>query len=177
MARRRRPTDSNSVVPGHATAPCGNVDGVEMQQQCGICSVLTELFRRIMCIGGSRRGSGDTYYQELDEEENRGAGVTVDTSDAHGVLICMPEPVAVPADVVKPRRLSDSDWVLLETLDTKSSRTACSGRFLTMHKRSDQNMLSVKILYLRFLKGPNLSQRVVWASLHQLVPPQALACK
>jgi hypothetical protein len=38
-------------------------------QQCGICSVLADLFRRIMCIGGSRRGSGDSYYQELEEEE------------------------------------------------------------------------------------------------------------
>jgi hypothetical protein len=36
-------------------------------QHCGICSVLSDAFRRIMCIGGSRRGSGDSYYQELDE--------------------------------------------------------------------------------------------------------------
>lgn len=38
-------------------------------QQCGICSVLSDVFRRIMCIGGSRRGSGDSYYQELDDED------------------------------------------------------------------------------------------------------------
>ncbi|KAK6629516.1 hypothetical protein RUM43_003333 [Polyplax serrata] len=38
-------------------------------QQCGFCSALTEVFRRLMCIGGSRRGSGESCYQELDSEE------------------------------------------------------------------------------------------------------------
>lgn len=38
-------------------------------QQCGLCSALAEVFRRLMCIGGSRRGSGESYYQELEDEE------------------------------------------------------------------------------------------------------------
>ncbi|RZF32355.1 hypothetical protein LSTR_LSTR001819, partial [Laodelphax striatellus] len=36
-----------------------------MQRQCGLCSALAEVFRRVMCIGASRRGSADSYYQEL----------------------------------------------------------------------------------------------------------------
>ncbi|KAK6626842.1 hypothetical protein RUM44_009319 [Polyplax serrata] len=40
--------------------------------QCGFCSALTEVFRRLMCIGGSRRGSGESCYQELDSEETVG---------------------------------------------------------------------------------------------------------
>ena len=47
----------------------GRLQKTNSMQQCGICSVLADLFRRIMCIGGSRRGSGDSYYQELDDEE------------------------------------------------------------------------------------------------------------
>lgn len=35
-------------------------------QRCGICSLLSRLLRRAMCIG-SRRGSGESYYQELPE--------------------------------------------------------------------------------------------------------------
>lgn len=42
----------------------GSVDGVI--QRCGLCSLLSSLLRRAMCVG-SRRGSGDSYYQELAE--------------------------------------------------------------------------------------------------------------
>ena len=47
----------------------GRLQKTNNMQQCGICSVLSDVFRRIMCIGGSRRGSGDSYYQELDDED------------------------------------------------------------------------------------------------------------
>lgn len=40
----------------------GSVDGAI--QKCGLCSVLSRLVRRAMCVG-SRRGSGESYYQEL----------------------------------------------------------------------------------------------------------------
>lgn len=40
----------------------GSVDGVI--QRCGLCSIFSSLLRRAMCVG-SRRGSGDSYYQEL----------------------------------------------------------------------------------------------------------------
>ncbi|XP_066590278.1 uncharacterized protein [Prorops nasuta] len=33
--------------------------------QCGLCAVVADLFRRAMCIAGSRRGSGESIYQEL----------------------------------------------------------------------------------------------------------------
>ncbi|CAL1680873.1 unnamed protein product [Lasius platythorax] len=33
--------------------------------QCGLCAVVAGLFRRAMCIAGSRRGSGESCYQEL----------------------------------------------------------------------------------------------------------------
>lgn len=42
----------------------GSVDGVF--QRCGLCSLLSSLVRRAMCVG-SRRGSGESYYQELAE--------------------------------------------------------------------------------------------------------------
>ena len=42
----------------------GSVDGV--MQRCGLCSLLSSLLRRAMCVG-SRRGSGESYYQELAE--------------------------------------------------------------------------------------------------------------
>ncbi|GAB0097529.1 COesterase domain-containing protein [Sergentomyia squamirostris] len=34
-------------------------------QRCGLCSLLSRLLRRAMCVG-SRRGSGESYYQELE---------------------------------------------------------------------------------------------------------------
>ncbi|XP_063983222.1 uncharacterized protein LOC135165656 isoform X4 [Diachasmimorpha longicaudata] len=37
--------------------------------QCGLCAVLAGLFRRAMCIAGSRRGSGESCYQELTTEQ------------------------------------------------------------------------------------------------------------
>ncbi|KAL6443326.1 hypothetical protein ACFW04_002898 [Cataglyphis niger] len=41
--------------------------------QCGLCAVVAGLFRRAMCIAGSRRGSGESCYQELamDVQESR----------------------------------------------------------------------------------------------------------
>ncbi|KAG5677281.1 hypothetical protein PVAND_007051 [Polypedilum vanderplanki] len=42
----------------------GSVDGVITR--CGICSLFSSLLRRAMCVG-SRRGSGESYYQELAE--------------------------------------------------------------------------------------------------------------
>lgn len=36
--------------------------------QCGLCAVVAGLFRRAMCIAGSRRGSGESCYQEITPE-------------------------------------------------------------------------------------------------------------
>uniref|UniRef100_A0A1B0CAA4 carboxylesterase n=2 Tax=Lutzomyia longipalpis TaxID=7200 RepID=A0A1B0CAA4_LUTLO len=38
-------------------------------QRCGLCSLLSRLLRRAMCVG-SRRGSGESYYQELETTKN-----------------------------------------------------------------------------------------------------------
>jgi hypothetical protein len=38
-------------------------------RHCGLCSLIGDVFRRLMCIGGSRRGSGESCYQELPDEE------------------------------------------------------------------------------------------------------------
>ncbi|XP_075230005.1 uncharacterized protein LOC142329369 isoform X2 [Lycorma delicatula] len=131
-----------------------------MQQQCGLCSALAEVFRRIMCIGASRRGSADSYYQEvapaaaaaetstsvtatagniIEQQElaticasakstPRGSGISVDTNDPQTVLIRLPESLGTAAE---RRELSESDWVLLESLEDRPR----TGRFLTMHKR------------------------------------------
>lgn len=40
--------------------------------QCGLCAVVAGLFRRAMCIAGSRRGSGESCYQELATDVQRG---------------------------------------------------------------------------------------------------------
>lgn len=51
---RRRPNGGSLSSRGSATS-----------MQCGLCSVVAGLFRRAMCIAGSRRGSGESCYQEL----------------------------------------------------------------------------------------------------------------
>ncbi|XP_039286708.1 uncharacterized protein LOC111045382 isoform X3 [Nilaparvata lugens] len=111
-----------------------------MQRQCGLCSALAEVFRRVMCIGASRRGSADSYYQELPppqpvatHAQPRGSGISVETSGSHTVLIRIPDAVTSGGGglVLDRRRLSESDWVLLEAIDCRPR----TGRFLTMHKR------------------------------------------
>lgn len=51
---RRRPNGDSLSSRGSATG-----------MQCGLCAVVAGLFRRAMCIAGSRRGSGESCYQEL----------------------------------------------------------------------------------------------------------------
>uniref|UniRef100_A0A336KLN5 CSON012076 protein n=1 Tax=Culicoides sonorensis TaxID=179676 RepID=A0A336KLN5_CULSO len=50
-------------------------------QRCGLCSILSNLLRRAMCIG-SRRGSGESYYQEL-AETNQNVVVVAHTGPAN----------------------------------------------------------------------------------------------
>lgn len=56
-------TKNNNNSQNHSTR--SSVDHRAMQR-CGLCSILSNLLRRAMCIG-SRRGSGESYYQELAE--------------------------------------------------------------------------------------------------------------
>lgn len=50
---------------GAATGATGSNGQQGLMQRCGLCSLLSRLLRRAMCVG-SRRGSGESYYQELD---------------------------------------------------------------------------------------------------------------
>lgn len=56
--RTRRRTNGGSL------SSRGSATGM----QCGLCAVVAGLFRRAMCIAGSRRGSGESCYQELTTE-------------------------------------------------------------------------------------------------------------
>lgn len=59
--RTRRRTNGGSL------SSRGSATGM----QCGLCAVVAGLFRRAMCIAGSRRGSGESCYQELTDAEGR----------------------------------------------------------------------------------------------------------
>ncbi|XP_059620255.1 uncharacterized protein LOC132264168 [Phlebotomus argentipes] len=118
-------------------------------QRCGLCSLLSRLLRRAMCVG-SRRGSGESYYQELEttkcerDEVNGSLApdvATMETTDSSIYIRLIPTATS--------RRMSDSDKdrPLLEALisgddqlppkleGSPRRRHACNGRFLTMHKR------------------------------------------
>lgn len=62
-AKKGRPTN-DQIVSDNSSSQRGSVDGA--MQKCGLCSLLSRLLRRAMCVG-SRRGSGESYYQELAE--------------------------------------------------------------------------------------------------------------
>lgn len=55
---------NDQIVNDHSSSRQGSIDGA--MQKCGLCSLLSRLLRRAMCVG-SRRGSGESYYQELAE--------------------------------------------------------------------------------------------------------------
>ncbi|XP_063701725.1 uncharacterized protein LOC134831830 isoform X2 [Culicoides brevitarsis] len=132
-------------------------------QRCGLCSILSNLLRRAMCIG-SRRGSGESYYQELAEANVSHSNHSrmyltivykrvsyvpevpaMDNNDSSLYIRLIPNPDVSPSsDQTAPtqfqlehRRLSDTDRPLLEALMRQDAqrRHACTGRFLTMHKR------------------------------------------
>lgn len=62
-AKKGRPTN-DQIAADNSSSHRGSVDGA--MQKCGLCSLLSRLLRRAMCVG-SRRGSGESYYQELAE--------------------------------------------------------------------------------------------------------------
>lgn len=53
----------NSAPSSTISSQQGSIDGNSMQR-CGLCSMFSRFVRRAMCVG-SRRGSGESYYQEL----------------------------------------------------------------------------------------------------------------
>ncbi|XP_050073029.1 uncharacterized protein LOC126561128 [Anopheles maculipalpis] len=171
-------------------------------QRCGLCSIISSLLRRAMCVG-SRRGSGESYYQELAETNvrqcvkyNESATIadvaTVETTDSSSykrlisttssnaptaaatttiVALTTPtgttptvmlmhgdddddegalngHPRAAAATTTNLRRISDQDRPLFEALmaeergELPRRRHACTGRFLTMHKRRRKKLLT-----------------------------------
>lgn len=55
---------------GHLSAPPSTISSRQNSvdrnmQRCGLCQMFSRLVRRAMCVGSSRRGSGESYYQEL----------------------------------------------------------------------------------------------------------------
>nr|XP_029729554.1 uncharacterized protein LOC109400568 isoform X1 [Aedes albopictus] len=125
-------------------------------QRCGLCSIISSLLRRAMCVG-SRRGSGESYYQEL-AETNIPDVATMETTDSSSykrlisttsntiptiALTTTTTTATVTTVPYQPtaRRMSDQDRPLFEALisddysENPRRRHACTGRFLTMHKR------------------------------------------
>lgn len=78
--------------------------------QCGLCAVVAGLFRRAMCIAGSRRGSGESCYQELatDMRERRHSQV----EDAEIELI-------KASEIVKRVKNVQAEEVRLDTIVSK----------------------------------------------------------
>ncbi|VVC41339.1 Hypothetical protein CINCED_3A021436 [Cinara cedri] len=119
-----------------------------MQQQCGFCAAVSDLFRRMMCFNGSRRGSDQSYYHELDNDDPQIALVVAGarqkvTADPTNMSPHSPDVIYIrlrddsPTDDRCRRRsrlLSEGEVVLLESVAHHGKRLP-NGRFLTMHKR------------------------------------------
>ncbi|XP_014247761.1 high affinity cAMP-specific 3',5'-cyclic phosphodiesterase 7A-like isoform X2 [Cimex lectularius] len=99
-----------------------------MQSHCGLCAALGTVFRRLMCIAPSRRGSHDSYYTNI-ERHHGSPQPSLDTSDPNAVLIRMEEHDKFYCD---SKRLSNSEVQLVAALDYRGWKT---GKFLTIHKR------------------------------------------
>uniref|UniRef100_U5ERI9 Phosphodiesterase n=1 Tax=Corethrella appendiculata TaxID=1370023 RepID=U5ERI9_9DIPT len=115
-------------------------------QRCGLCSILSSLLRRAMCVG-SRRGSGESYYQELAETTAPDVA-TMETTDSSVLIRLLPTTnqttTATTTSSISTARISElleKDRPLFDALmaDENSEyprrRHVCNGRFLTMHKR------------------------------------------
>ncbi|XP_053624814.1 uncharacterized protein LOC128683331 isoform X2 [Plodia interpunctella] len=95
-------------------------------QQCGFCSMLSGLLRRAMCVG-SRRGSSESYYRELGDQDTLKIEDKSDLSDDSDET--NPD--------IQPRHTDD---LIAENPDTQ--RKICTGRFLTIHKRRKKRLLT-----------------------------------
>ncbi|CAH4038957.1 cGMP-inhibited 3',5'-cyclic phosphodiesterase A-like isoform X1 [Pieris brassicae] len=96
-------------------------------QKCGFCSMLSGFFRRAMCVG-SRRGSSESYYRELGDQDTL-------KIDEQSVLSDDSEEIV---QVTQPRR----QILELNDLDSMAKRLVSTGKFLTMHKRRKKRLLT-----------------------------------
>lgn len=65
-SHRHTPTNNGGGGGGCDTGGRRRSSVEQAMQRCGICSLISRILRRAMCVG-SRRGSGESYYQELAE--------------------------------------------------------------------------------------------------------------
>ncbi|XP_050684161.1 uncharacterized protein LOC126979034 isoform X3 [Leptidea sinapis] len=99
-------------------------------QQCGFCSMLSGLFRRAMCVA-SRRGSSESYYRELGDQETLKIDEQSVVSSEEIVEINQPKKVLEELE-----ELEEPD------IDVMARRHISTGRFLTMHKRRKKHLLT-----------------------------------
>ncbi|KAL4717691.1 hypothetical protein ACJJTC_000840 [Scirpophaga incertulas] len=101
-------------------------------QQCGFCTMLSGLLRRAMCVG-SRRGSSESYYRELGDQdtlkiEDKSSALSDDSAE----II----PDAEAEDVLEKPPDDNPE------LTNMSQQNLNPGRFLTMHKRRKKKLLT-----------------------------------
>ncbi|KAG7313398.1 hypothetical protein JYU34_000517 [Plutella xylostella] len=97
-------------------------------QQCGFCSMLSGLVSRAMCVG-SRRGSSDSYYRELGEQD------TLKIDDKSSLSL---EESEEPGNEVLVRE--DSMELCSRVPDI------CIGKFLSMHRRRKKRLVTRSLL-------------------------------
>ncbi|XP_031617734.1 uncharacterized protein LOC116337375 isoform X1 [Contarinia nasturtii] len=137
-------------------------------QRCGLCSMFSRLVRRAMCVGSSRRGSGESYYQELADTTVSNNCKRAEMNNISQAKIYVAQDVATMETTdssiyirLKPTssqnqrfRMLDSDrdqplieaLVADEKLEHPRRRFACTGRFLTMHKRRRKKLTTRSLL-------------------------------
>ncbi|XP_049884844.1 uncharacterized protein LOC126379898 isoform X2 [Pectinophora gossypiella] len=99
-------------------------------QQCGFCSLLSQLLRRAMCVG-SRRGSSESYYRELGDQD------TLKIEDRSSELSDEQEEINQ-----ENRQPAPSTLDLRAELSNMTKKNLCTGRFLTMHKRRKKRLMT-----------------------------------
>ncbi|KAJ8737296.1 hypothetical protein PYW07_000567 [Mythimna separata] len=97
-------------------------------QRCGFCHMLSGVLRRAMCVG-SRRGSSESYYRELGDQD------TLKIEDKSSDL----------SDDAEEETNSEVQTDSMEERDPEHYQMkmkAKSGRFLTMHKRRRKRLIT-----------------------------------
>ncbi|KAJ6644257.1 hypothetical protein Bhyg_09224 [Pseudolycoriella hygida] len=136
-AKKGRPTN-DQIGSDNSSLQRGSVDGA--MQKCGLCSLLSRLLRRAMCVG-SRRGSGESYYQEL-AETNRGRSPKVDSKCKNWQLQFW------GIRLKKKEHCKDLTEILTKHKSTKAQQVADLGRFNGHY--SLNHSIFVKILLLSY---------------------------
>ncbi|XP_013162426.1 PREDICTED: calcium/calmodulin-dependent 3',5'-cyclic nucleotide phosphodiesterase 1C-like isoform X2 [Papilio xuthus] len=101
-------------------------------QHCGFCSMVSDFLCRTLCVG-SRRGSSDTYYRELGDQDtlriddNKSSTSSSFSNDVEEI-IHESQPQA--------RRRSDEDAIA-----NMNEKAAVTGRFLTLKTRRRRPLL------------------------------------